>query len=154
MHTILIHGLGQTPSCWDKTVSCLAEQIIAQCPDLSSLLKGAKSTYENLYRAFAAYCDEFPEPINLCGLSLGAVLALNYAIDNPQKVSSMILIAPQYKMPKALLKFQNFIFKFMPNSTFENIGSNKQDFITLTNSMADMDFSGDLKKIVCPALIL
>lgn len=154
MQIIFIHGLGQTPSSWDKTVSCLSEQITAQCPDLSSLLNDAESTYENLYRVFAAYCDEFPEPIDLCGLSLGAVLALNYAIDNPQKVGTLILIAPQYKMPKALLKCQNFIFKFMPKSTFENIGANKQDFINLTNSMADLDFSGDLKKVVCPALIL
>lgn len=154
MQTIFIHGLGQAPSSWDKTISCLSEQIIAQCPDLSRLLKGAESTYGNLYRAFAEYCDEFPEPIDLCGLSLGAVLALNYAIDNPQKVGSLILIAPQYEMPKALLKFQNVIFKFMPNSTFGNIGFDKQDFITLTNSMADLDFSGDLKRVVCPALIL
>lgn len=154
MQNVFIHGLGQTPSSWDKTISCLSEQINAQCPDLSSLLKGAESTYENLYQAFAAYCDEFPEPIDLCGISLGAVLALNYAIDNPQKVGSLILIAPQYKMPKALLKFQNFIFKFMTNSKFEYIGFNKQDFIILTNSMANLDFSRDLKKVVCPTLIL
>lgn len=78
---------------------------------------------------------------------------MNYAIDNPRKVGSLILIAPQYEMPKALLKF-HVIFKFMPNSTFGNIGFDKQDFITLTNSMADLDFSGDLKKVECPALIL
>lgn len=154
MQIIFIHGLGQTPSSWDKTISCLSGQITAQCPDLSRLLKGVESTYENLYRAFAAYCDEFPEPINLCGLSLGAVLALNYAIDNPRKVGSLILIAPQYEMPKALLKFQNVIFKFMPNSAFGNMGFDKRDFITLTNSMADLDFSGDLKRVVCPALII
>ena len=35
--------------------------------------------------------------LNLCGLSLGAVLALNYAIDFPKKVNSLILIAPQYE---------------------------------------------------------
>lgn len=154
MQTIFIHGLGQTPSSWDKTISCLSGQINAQSPDLSRLLKGAESTYENLYRAFAACCDEFPEPINLCGLSLGAVLALNYSIDNPQKVGSLILIAPQYEMPKALLKFQNVIFKFMPNSAFGNMGFDKRDFITLTNSMAELDFGGDLKKVESPALIL
>ena len=57
-------------------------------------------------------------------------------------------------MPKALLKFQNVIFKFMPNSTFKKIGFNKQDFITLTNSMAELNFRDDLSKVVCPALIL
>lgn len=143
MQTIFIHGLGQAPSSWDKTISCLPGQLNAQYPNLSRLLKGVESTYGNLYRAFAAYCDEFPKPLDLCGLSLGAVLAPNHAIDNPQKVGSLILIAPQYEMPKALLKFQNAIFKFMPDSAFENIGFDKRDFITLTNSIADLDFSED-----------
>ena len=43
----------------------------------------------------------------------GAVLALNYAIDFPQKAGSLVLIAPQYDMPKFLLKVQNVLFKFM-----------------------------------------
>ena len=40
----------------------------------------------------------------------------NYAIDHPDKVNSLILIAAQYKMPKKLLSIQNTIFRFMPIS--------------------------------------
>lgn len=90
----------------------------------------------------------------MCGLSLGAVLALNYAIVFPQRVKSLILIAPQYNMPKFLLKVQNVLFKFMPKSQFEDIGLTKKDFITLTNSMADMDFTSGLENVSCPALVL
>ena len=96
----------------------------------------------------------FSEPLNLCGLSLGAVLALNYAIDFPQRVKSLILIAPQYDMPKLLLKVQNVLFKFMPESQFKDIGLTKKDFITLTNSMADMDFTSGLENVSCPVLVL
>ena len=96
----------------------------------------------------------FSEPLNLCGLSLGAVLALNYAIDFPQRVKSLILIAPQYDMPKFLLKVQNVLFKFMPESQFKDIGLTKKDFITLTNSMADMDFTSGLENVSCPVLVL
>ena len=95
----------------------------------------------------------FSEPLNLCGLSLGAVLALNYAIDFPQRVKSLILIAPQYDMPKFLLKVQNVLFKFMPESQFKDIGLTKKDFITLTNSMADMDFTSGLENVSCPVLV-
>lgn len=107
-----------------------------------------------MYRSFCEYCDKFSEPLNLCGLSLGAVLALNYAIDFPKKVKSLILIAPQYNMPKFLLKVQNVLFKFMPESQFEDIGLTKKDFITLTNSMADMDFTNGLENVSCPVLVL
>ena len=99
-----------------------------------------------MYAAFCDFCNGFSEPLNLCGLSLGSVLALNYAIDFPQKVNSLVLIAPQYDMPKFLLKVQNVLFKFMPESQFKDIGLKKNDFITLTNSMADMDFTDNLDK--------
>ena len=79
---------------------------------------------------------------------------MNYAIDFPQRVKSLILIAPQYNMPKFLLKVQNVLFKFMPKSQFEDIGLTKKDFITLTNSMADMDFSSGLENVSCPVLVL
>lgn len=51
--------------------------------------------------------------------SLGAVLTLNYAIDHPDKVKALVLIAAQYKMPKKLLKVQNMLFHLMPNSAFQ-----------------------------------
>ena len=57
-------------------------------------------------------------------------------------------------MPKFLLKVQNALFRFLPESRFEGIGLKKHDFITLTNSMAEMDFSDSLHRVTCPVLIL
>ena len=67
---------------------------------------------------------------------------------------SLVLIAPQYDMPKFLLRVQNLVFKFMPKSQFQNIGLTKNDFIILTNSMVNMDFTKDIEKIFCPVLVL
>lgn len=65
-----------------------------------------------------------------------------------------MLIAPQYDMPKFLLKVQNVLFKFMSESQFKNIGFCKEDFITLTNSMADLDFTKELDRVKCPVLVM
>lgn len=56
-----------------------------------------------------------------------AVLALNYAIDHPDKVKALVLIAAQYKMPRKLLKVQNMLFHLMPNSAFDKMGFKKAD---------------------------
>lgn len=154
MKYILLHGMGQNASSWDKTVSVLPDTVETVCPELSDFFIEGNCYYSKMYSAFCEYCNNFSEPLNLCGLSLGAVLALNYAVDFPQKVKSLILIAPQYDMPKFLLKVQNILFRFMPESRFEGIGLTKKDFITLTNSMADMNFTNDLKNISCPVLVL
>ena len=90
------------------------------------MLEGKSVTYKELYSAFSGECDRENEGIVLCGLSLGAVLALNYAIDHPDKVRALVLIAAQYKMPKNLLKVQNILFHLMPNSAFNKMGLKKQ----------------------------
>ena len=154
MQHIFIHGLGQGPTSWDRVISFLTESIKPNCPDLSSFAEGKDIVYANLYTAFSKYCDNFSEPLCLCGLSLGGVLALNYAIDNPLKVKSLILIGVQYKMPKTLLKVQNIIFRVMPRSVFKSMGFSKSDIIKLTTSMMDIDFSKELNRISCSALIV
>lgn len=154
MKYIFLHGMGQNSSSWNKTVSFLSDFCDSVCPELSDFFTEGSCYYGELYATFCDYCNQFSEPINLCGLSLGAVLALNYAIDFPQKVGSLILIAPQYDMPKFLLKVQNVLFKFMPEKQFADIGLKKKDFITLTNSMSEMDFTSGLEKVACPVLVL
>ena len=154
MKYILLHGMGQNASSWDKTISYLPDTTETVCPDLSNFFSEDNCNYNKMYSSFCRYCNSFSEPLNFCGLSLGAVLALNYAIDFPQKVSSLILIAPQYNMPKFLLKVQNVLFKFMPESEFKDIGLKKKDFITLTNSMVDMDFTSSLNKVNSPVFVI
>jgi hypothetical protein len=146
--------MGQNASSWNETISFLPNTSEIVCPELSDFFSEGNCYYSKMYTAFCDYCNNFSEPLNLCGLSLGAVLALNYAIDYPRRVKSLILIAPQYDMPKFLLKVQNVLFKFMPESQFKDIGLTKKDFITLTNSMADMDFTSGLEKVSCPVLVL
>ncbi|MFJ7738780.1 alpha/beta fold hydrolase [Lysinibacillus sp. NPDC097287] len=154
MRYIFVHGLGQNSSSWEKTISFMENTTQISHLDLFELLKDQKPTYKNLYLAFSEYIEEFSEPVTLLGLSLGAVLALNYTIDHPKRIQSLVLMAPQYKMPKLILKFQNIIFRFMPESSFQKLGSSKNDFIVLTSSMMDLDFSNDLTRVQCKTLVL
>jgi pimeloyl-ACP methyl ester carboxylesterase len=154
MKYIFINGLGQNSSSWEKTISYIERIADIANPDLFELLQDKKTTYNNLYSAFCEYLEESSEPVVLIGLSLGAILALNYTIEHPRSVHSLVLIGAQYKMPKLLLKVQNIIFRFMPESSFQKIGSSKNDFILLSKSMMEIDFSKDLKKVQCNTLVL
>ena len=154
MKQIYLHGLGQTPDSWEKTIAQLKTAECSVCPDLAKMLQGKEATYTNLYNTFATDCDKINEPLNLCGLSLGGVLALNYAALHPEKVSSLVLIATPYKMPKKLLQFQNMLFRFMPKSMFGQTGLGKAEFIRLCGSMMELDFCSSLKKISCPTLVI
>lgn len=154
MNYIFIHGLGQLPMSWEKIISCFPKDIEISCPNLSELMKGQKVTYDNLYKAFENQCNLKKSPLYLCGISLGAELALQYTLDNPQRVNSLIMIAPQYKMPTLLLKFQNMVFHIMPESAFQEMGFAKKDIISLTKSMYTLDFTNRIKEILPPSLII
>lgn len=132
----------------------LPKAMRAQYPDLFSLLDNQEMTYDNLYHGFEAYCDRLDAPLTLCGLSLGAVLVLHYTISHPTKVKSLILIAPQYKMPRALRKVQSILFHLMPAASFSEMGCSKNNIIRLTDSMQELDFTNSVSTISCPTLIV
>ena len=154
MNCIFVHGLGQGALSWGKTISLLGEGFQASSPDLFQLLGDQPTDYGHLYEVFAKFCDEQPEPLNLYGLSLGAILSMYYAVEHPDKVRSIILIGAQYKMPRILLGIQSGVFRFMPNNAFQKMGMSKSNIIQLMGSMAVLDYSDRLKDIGCSTLIV
>lgn len=155
MKNILIHGLGQNSKDWDTIKNELETRGISPIvPDLFAIAKGKELDYNTVYQAFSRLCDSHQDRLNLCGLSLGGLLALNYAIEHPKKINSLVLIGTPYEIPKGFLKLQNFVFKFMPQSVFQNMGISKKDFIHLSNSMANLNFMELAATLGCPALIL
>ena len=156
MRYIYVHGLGQSSDSWEQVIAMTDTSADSESVNLSALSQGNAASYADIYGAFCAHCDKIPDRLSLCGLSLGGVLALNYALEHPQRVSSMALIAVQFKMNKmkTLLRLQNAAFRLMPNSAFSGTGFGKSDFITLCKSMSRLDFSDNLQSIKCPVLIV
>ena len=151
---IFVHGSGHKATSWEKTISYMTNNEDIVCPNLSSILEGKEASYENLYSSFVKYCNEFDGQIHLCGLSLGGILALNFALDFPQKVKTLVLIGTPYKVPKVAFSFQNIIFRFLPKSIFETMAFDKKNTVALGDTMKNLDFSDRVKNIKCPTLIL
>ena len=91
MKTILLHGLGQTSSSWKNTINTMGKSADILCPNLFDWFEDKEVCYQVLYLAFSEYCKQFSEPVNICGLSLGGILALQYGIENPDKINSLAL---------------------------------------------------------------
>lgn len=154
MKKVLIHGSGHKATSWNETISYMKNNKDILCPNLSSILNGKEASYHNLYSSFTEYCNKIDGKIDLCGLSLGGILALNYALDFPDKVKSLILIGTPYKVPKIMFSIQNMIFRFLPKSIFENMALGKKDTFILGNSMRKLDFRNKVKDIKCPTLVI
>jgi len=154
MKYIFLHGLGQSAANWDQAVKEFGKTADILCPELSEWLEPGRACYGSLYNGLEQYCARLEGSLNLCGLSLGGILALQYGIEHPDRVDSLVLIGTQYVMPKRLLKLQNALFHLMPKGVFRGMGFEKRDFIDLSRSMMDLDFRADLKQVSCPVLIV
>ena len=151
---ILIHGSGHKAASWDKVISYMNNDKDILCPNLSTILNGKEASYDNLYSSFVEYCNKIDGKIDLCGLSLGGILALNYAIDYPNKVEKLVLIGTPYRVPKVMFSIQNIIFKFLPKSMFDTMAFNKKDTFILGKTMKNIDFSNRVQNIKCQTLII
>lgn len=152
MKTIFVHGSGQRSNSWDKVLSEIEYKNECLTPDLRDILKGKSVTYKNLYGAFKSYCDQFEEKINIVGLSLGGILALEYTLENPEKVQKLMLVATPHKVPKLAFTIQNIVLRFLPSSLFEDMAFNKKDTLALGKSMKDLNFTNrvsELKNETC-----
>lgn len=154
MKCILLHGLGQKPSDWDNTIKYIDNGVDVSCPALFKWLAKTETSYNCLYHGLEKYCDEFDEPFILGGLSLGGILALQYALEYSDKVHSLILMGAQFTMPKKMLRLQNMIFLILPSKAFGDTGLDKKAVISLCNSMMELNFTENLKDIHCRTLVL
>jgi len=153
MKKILIHGSGHKADSWNKVIVYMNNEDIL-CPNLSEILNGKEASYDNLYNSFVEYCNKIDGKVDLCVLSLGGILALNYAIDYPDKIEKLVLIGTPHKVPKVIFTIQNIIFKFLPKKLFETMAFNKKDTFILGNTMKNLDFSNRVQNIKCPTLII
>lgn len=151
---IFVHGSGHQVSSWQDTLAYMVRADDIVCPNLSDLLVGKMVSYDTLYAAFASYCHKAGDTVHLCGLSLGGILGLSYALDFPQKVRSLVLIGTPHRIPKLAFGVQQIMFRFLPTSMFATMAFDKKDTFALGKTMKHLDFSARLHDIQCPTLIL
>ncbi|QIK86507.1 alpha/beta hydrolase [Erysipelothrix sp. HDW6B] len=144
---VFVHGLGQDATAWNDVLKVMPDTLTLRVPSLLKSTGTQQLTYQTLYKSFETMCLEYKAPIQLCGLSLGAILSLNYAIDHPERVKSLVLIAPQYRIPKFLFTIQNGVFRILPQKFFKNMGFSKNDTLSLMKSMTHLDFTSRLDAV-------
>ena len=152
MKTVFLHGLGQNVDAWDSVLDALPGTDTV-CLSLYTLTEGEYS-YNNVRQSVEEQLEMIDGPFCLCGLSLGAVLALEYSIRHSEKTGSLVLIAPQADPPAWLMRLQTLLFRCMPEKAFGSMGLTKKDCIQLMADMTDLHLSQYMMQVSCPTLVL
>lgn len=156
MKIIFLHGLGQTAQSWDSVIECLPTNYSSSAIHLFHHVTDDEilslDSLDSFLSKKLAFVDE---PFILCGLSLGAILALKQAITPHPFLKGVILSAPQFEsLNKALLFFHNTIFRFLPKKSFTQLGLAKKQALQLMGSLSSLHSINQVANLNLPTLII
>lgn len=154
---ILLHGLGQTPQSWQDQVTALPEGLRAAAPWLYGLKPNADDRFglANASNAVGAELIKHgAQRAHLCGLSVGAMVALQFAVDAPDQVGRLVLCGAQVRPPKSVLWLQRQMIRATPATRLAQQGVRKDKVQQVMEILADADFTDRLGQVSAPTLVL
>ena len=154
---VFLHSLEQNPTAWQDQVTAMPSSIRAVAP----WLKGLRPDQQGSFSLDAA-ADEVLSQLNvygadqmqLCGLSMGAAVALATAIRSPQNVSHLVLVNGLVYLPKLAVKAQGFALRMIPEKTLREKSVSKQKALSAVNYLSQIDFRTGLGKVTAKTLIV
>lgn len=154
---VLLHGLGQTPQSWQDQVTAIPEGLRAAAPWLHGLRPNADDRF-SLAGASNAVGTELikhgAQRAHLCGLSVGAMVALQFAVDAPDQVDRLVLCGAQIRPPKSVLWLQRQMIRATPTARLAQQGIRKDKVQQAMEILADADFTDRLAQVSAPTLVL
>jgi 3-oxoadipate enol-lactonase len=116
---ILLHGLGIGHRMWLPQIEALEDRFHIIAPDLSGFAKSASCGPFTLARAAADVAQLIDEHLgssaHVCGLSLGAMVALEIAVNRPASVQRLVVSGAQVRPHRALVTVQTLVMGLVPS---------------------------------------
>ncbi|MDP3889960.1 alpha/beta fold hydrolase [Nocardioides sp.] len=154
---LLLHGLGQTPQTWQDQVTSLPTGWSAAAP----WLRGLKPTDDVAFTVADASgwlgTDLIRNGVpsaHLCGHGLGAMVALQFAVDQPEQVRRLVLVAGQVQPPRAVQWLQKRMLRRVSATRLAQQGLNRERMLQAMQAMADTDVSHRLAEVAAPTLVV
>ena len=147
---VLLHGLGTGPEAWRPQVEALSSTREVLAPPLG-LSPGF--TVED---AAARLWQSLDGEVDVCGLSLGALIALRAALDQPSRVRRLVLCAGFASLPRRFKLLQSVLgaaVAVAPGRTLP-AGLDRQTVRAVFRAGRSFDVSGESDRLTMPVLVL
>lgn len=153
---VFLHGIGTGPQSWEAQIAGLPPGYTGFAPAIAGTADGDPSF--TLERAAADVVrrldDRGADVVHVCGLSLGAMVAVQLTVDHPERVASLVLSGGQVRPPRALMAAQSVLMRLLPARLVAPDGTSKARVIAVLHEVARMDFRARLAGITVPTLVV
>lgn len=143
---VLLHGKGGTSAMWSQNVAELAMEYCIIAVDIPSDLNKTrfKKAFDSTEEA-ADWLNRVMDKMGIgkysvMGVSYGSFFAMNMAVQAPERVESLIIIAPSESFTKIRLPFWYWIIK----SAVSPFDSTKMKFLEYTNAGQPLQIPKDI----------
>ena len=154
---VFLHGLGVGPDSWAAQLTDLPDGYTGFAPRIIGLSDDDEGDF-TLSRAAAAVIGELDQRgvvrAHICGLSLGAMVAIYVAVEYPERVASLVLSGGQVHPPRAIMALQSAAMRVLPARVVAPDGTSKRRVLTVLAEVARVDFRPHLAGIGTPTLVL
>ncbi|MDO4887871.1 MAG: alpha/beta fold hydrolase [Actinomycetaceae bacterium] len=151
-----LHGLGEGPEVWQPIIDRLPEGFTGVAPTLAGMRDAddiafsmEEATHSILREADSRLLDNF----DLCGLSLGAVVATQLAIAHGERIGKLAISGGQVRPNPLLMRGQSLAMRAIPESRMPE-GMSKRRLLDVLNVMSRVDLRSGIKNIDVPTLVM
>ena len=145
------------PQAWQEQVTALPPGYKAVAPWIRGTRPGRAEPFE-----LAGAADDVlglltangVDTMALCGLSLGAVVALTVAVRAPETVSHLVLAAGQVHPPTSVMRAQKLALRMTPAARLRRVGLEKRRALGVLDEMMRLDLRAGLGSITARTLVL
>lgn len=152
----MLSGVGQAPWDWQEFLAAFGADRPMSAPWLPGLRPGAKDRLSLEAMSAGVLQDAmltgWPR-VDLVGLSLGAMVALDAAAQAPESVRAIVVVAGQAAPPRAVLRAQSFALRFVRPGALPS-GLDKARVRELFGALAAVDLTDALPRIAAPTLVV
>ena len=149
---VFLPGLGQNQDDWRPVITGLPAMLTGRYLQLN---RGSGFSIEDSARRVRDQVDELGEErVDVVGLSLGAMVALRFAADHPDRVRRLVISGGQVHPPRLLMRVQSAVMRVLPSRLVAAPGLSKGDLLATLSALSTTDLRPALASIAAETLVL
>lgn len=152
---VFLHAAGTGPEIWQPQLEYFAEHFHVLAPDLGDDRTDSEFSVPAAAADVAALIDERAGGTAVvCGLSLGAFVALQLATDHPERVQALVVSGGQYRPARIGLAMTYALLALLPKRFTIRPGGSKRALLRSYRSLFGWDLSDRLADVKVRTLVL
>jgi 3-oxoadipate enol-lactonase len=154
---VLLHGLGQSPIAWQDVVTDIGAGRPLLAPWMVGLKPSDAGAFDVSTAAYALADQLELEGVtlaNVCGSSVGALVALRMALDTPERVGALILVEGLVRPSRVAMALQAATMRMIPRAKYVEAGASKERMLSVLEAIRRVDLAGDLPRVSVPTLVV